>query len=68
MLIYMTTSEILKLLRNDGWFVHEHGNSHIQLKHPSRKGRVTVPDQKGDLKRSAIHMIFKQTGGIRISI
>jgi predicted RNA binding protein YcfA (HicA-like mRNA interferase family) len=64
----MTATEILKLLRNDGWLVHEQSSSHLQLKHPSRKGRVTIPDQKGDLKRTAIHAIFKQTGGIKIGI
>jgi len=64
----MTAKEILKLLRNDGWFVHEQSNSHIQLKHPSKNGRVTVPDQNGDLKKTAIHIIFKQTGGIKIGI
>ena len=64
----MTAKEILKLLRNDGWFVHEQSPSHIQLKHPSKKGRVTVPDQRGDLKKTAVHIIFKQTGGIKIGI
>ena len=64
----MTATEILKLLRNDGWVVHEQTNSHILLKHPSKNGRVTVPDQKGDLKKTALHIIFKQTGGIKIGI
>jgi len=64
----MTSTEILKLLRNDGWVVHEQVNSHILLKHPSKNGRVTVPDHKGDLKKTALHIIFKQTGGIKIGI
>jgi len=64
----MTAKEILKLLRNDGWFIHEQSNSHIQLRHPSKNGRVTVPDQKGDLKKNAIHIIFKHTGGIKIGV
>jgi len=64
----MTAKEILKLLRNDGWFVHEQSSSHIQLKHPTKNGRVTVPDQSGDLKKTAVHIIFKQTGGIKIGI
>jgi len=64
----MTAKEILKLLRDDGWVVYEQSSSHIQLKHQSKKGRVTVPDQKGDLKKTAIHIIFKQTGGIKIGV
>lgn len=64
----MTDAEILKLLRNDGWVVHEQSGSHIQLKHPTKKGRVTVPDQKGDLKKNTVFGIFKQAGGIGIGI
>ena len=64
----MTATEILKLLRNDGWVVYEQNNSHIQLKHPSKNGLVTVPDQRGDLKKTALHIIFKQTGGIKIGL
>jgi predicted RNA binding protein YcfA (HicA-like mRNA interferase family) len=64
----MTANEILKLLRNDGWLVHEQSSSHIQLKHPVKKGRITVPDQKDDLKRNTVFTIFKQAGGIGISL
>jgi predicted RNA binding protein YcfA (HicA-like mRNA interferase family) len=64
----MTSEEILKLLRNDGWFVYEQSSSHIQLKHPTKKGRITVPEHKGDLKRNTVFVIFKQAGGIGIGI
>ena len=43
----MTVREVLKLLRDDGWFFFEQNGSHIQLKHPTKKGRVTVPNHKG---------------------
>ena len=58
----MRAQEILKLLRNDGWFEYEQNGSHIQLKHLIKKGRVTVPNHKGDLKKSTVHSIFKQAG------
>jgi len=64
----MTTKEILKLLNNDGWLAHERSNSHIQLKHPIKNGRITVPEQQGDLKRNAVFAIFKKAGGIGIGI
>ena len=64
----MTTGEILKLLRNDGWFVQEQNNSHIQLKHPSKNGHVTVPEYEGDLRSGTVHSIFKAAGGIGICI
>jgi len=64
----MTAKEILKLLRKDGWIVHIQNDSHIQLKHPTKKGRVTVPDREGDLKRNTVFAVFKQAGGIGIGI
>ncbi|GHU47529.1 toxin HicA [Spirochaetia bacterium] len=58
----MTVREILKHLHNDGWFEYEQNGSHIQLKHSVKKGQVTVPCHKGDLKKSTIHSILKQAG------
>jgi predicted RNA binding protein YcfA (HicA-like mRNA interferase family) len=58
----MTAKEVLKLLRDNGWIEYEQNGSHIQLKHPSRKGRVTVPCHKGDLKKGTLHSILKQAG------
>jgi predicted RNA binding protein YcfA (HicA-like mRNA interferase family) len=56
----MTVREILKILHKDGWLKYEQNGSHIQLKHPTKKGRVTVPNHKGDLKKGTVHNIFKQ--------
>jgi predicted RNA binding protein YcfA (HicA-like mRNA interferase family) len=58
----MTVRELLKLLHDDGWFPYEQNGSHIQLKHPVKKGRVTVPNHKGDLKNGTLHSILKQAG------
>jgi predicted RNA binding protein YcfA (HicA-like mRNA interferase family) len=58
----MTVREVLKRLRDDGWSVYEQTGSHIQLKHPVKKGRVTIPNHKGDLKRGTLHSILKQAG------
>jgi predicted RNA binding protein YcfA (HicA-like mRNA interferase family) len=53
---------VLKLLRDDGWFIYERNGSHIQLKHPVKKGRVTVPNHKGDIKKGTLQSILKQAG------
>ena len=50
----------MKRLREDGWYVHEQNGSHIQLKHPVKKGRVTVPHHKGDLGKDTAHSVFTQ--------
>jgi predicted RNA binding protein YcfA (HicA-like mRNA interferase family) len=58
----VTVREVLKLLRDDGWFVCEQNGSHIQLKHPVKKGRATVPNHKGDLKKGTLHSVLAQAG------
>ena len=58
----MTAKEVLKKLKSDGWFVVEVDDSHYQLKHPTKKGRVTVPYHSGDLKPGTLNSILKQSG------
>jgi predicted RNA binding protein YcfA (HicA-like mRNA interferase family) len=58
----MTVKELLKILHDDGWRVYEQNGSHIQLKHSTKKGRVTVPNHKGDMKKGTVHSIYKQAG------
>ncbi|ADY56937.1 YcfA family protein [Syntrophobotulus glycolicus DSM 8271] len=44
----MTVIELLRILHNDGWKEVEARTegSHIQLKHPTKPGKVTVPSHK----------------------
>ncbi len=60
----MTIRQILKLLYNDGWKEVEGRTkgSHIQLKHPIKSGKVTVPNHKGDLAPGTLNSILKQAG------
>ncbi len=60
----MNFREIVKFLRKDGWVIIESRNrgSHIQLKHPVKKGKVTVPQHKGDIAPGTLNSILKQAG------
>lgn len=60
----MTVREILKVLYKDGWKDVEArtNGSHIQLKHSTKPGRVTVPNHKGDVAPSTLNSILKQAG------
>ncbi|MFW0860581.1 MAG: type II toxin-antitoxin system HicA family toxin [Dethiobacter sp.] len=60
----MKVREILKLLDKDGWREIENRNrgSHIQLKHPTKKGRVTVPTHSGDIPPGTLNSILRQAG------
>jgi len=56
------SADIIKKLKQDGWrLVHTKG-SHQQFKHPTKKGRVTVPHPKKDLPKGTVKSIYKQAG------
>ena len=55
--------DALKILRADGWVEIARRGSHRQLKHPMKKGRVTVPGKPSDdLAAGTLNSILKQAG------
>lgn len=60
----MTVREVLKLLHEGGWREVDGRTkgSHIQLKHPTKPGKVTVPAHGGDLPPGTLKSIKKQAG------
>ena len=44
----MKIREVLRLLREDGWLTVATRGSHVQLKHPTKPGRVTVAGHPND--------------------
>lgn len=58
----MRFREIEKIIKDDGWFeVHQVG-SHHQYKHPTKPGKVTIPEHPGDLNPTTVKKILKQAG------
>jgi len=57
-----SSKEILRILAQDGWTFNRQRGSHIQLEHPVKKGKVTVPYPKKNLKPKTIQSILKQAG------
>jgi predicted RNA binding protein YcfA (HicA-like mRNA interferase family) len=59
----MTVRQMLDLLKQDGWVVVATRGSHRQLKHPQKKGRVTVAGKPSDdLAPGTENSILKQAG------
>ncbi|WP_060210518.1 type II toxin-antitoxin system HicA family toxin [Sporosarcina koreensis] len=58
----MSSREILKMLKKDGWYIDDTTGSHHQLKHPSKPGKVTVPHPRKDLAIGTVNSILKQAG------
>jgi predicted RNA binding protein YcfA (HicA-like mRNA interferase family) len=53
---------ILAELKADGWYEVATRGSHVQLKHPRKPGRVTVPHPKKDLPPGTVASIRRQAG------
>jgi predicted RNA binding protein YcfA (HicA-like mRNA interferase family) len=48
--------------KRDGWVEVARKGSHVQLKHPFRKGRVAVPHPRKDLPAGTVKSIERQAG------
>jgi predicted RNA binding protein YcfA (HicA-like mRNA interferase family) len=59
----MKISDILTVLRTDGWFLVATRGSHRQFKHPVKSGRVTVAGKSSDdLAPGTLNSILNQAG------
>ena len=58
----MKAQDIIKLLKEDGWYLFDIKGSHHQFKHDIKRGKVTVPVHSGDLTPGTLNSILKQAG------
>lgn len=59
----MDSKTLKKMLLDDGWYeVRANSGSHLQYKHPIKKGKVTLPHPKKDLPPKTLKSILKQAG------
>jgi len=58
----MDSREVIRALTRDGWYEVNQVGSHKQFKHPTKKGRATVPHPKRDIPLGTLKSIEKQTG------
>lgn len=60
--IQMRFREIEKQLLDDGWSLVDVRGSHHQYKHPTKSGKVTIPNHRGDIPQRVVNSILKQAG------
>jgi predicted RNA binding protein YcfA (HicA-like mRNA interferase family) len=58
----MKSTDVIKQLKADGWYLVHVVGSHHQFKHPTKAGKVTVPHPKKDLPLPTVRSILKQAG------
>lgn len=57
----MRYREVAKRLKADGWYEVGQRGSHHQFKHPTKTGKITVPEHAGkDVDMEIVKQIFKQ--------
>jgi predicted RNA binding protein YcfA (HicA-like mRNA interferase family) len=56
----MKSADIISALKSDGWYQVAHEGSHVQFKHPTKPGRVTVPHPKKDIPIGTLKSIERQ--------
>lgn len=56
----MKSADIIAALKQDGWEQVAQKGSHVQFKHPTKPGRVTVPHPKKDIPLGTLKSIEKQ--------
>jgi predicted RNA binding protein YcfA (HicA-like mRNA interferase family) len=58
----MNSREIIAAIQRDGWVQVAQRGSHVQFKHPTKKGRVTVPHPERDIPIGTLKSIERQAG------
>jgi len=62
-LLRVKVSEILKILKKDGWFLHRNGSKHDLYRHPKKEGQIPVPRHTSqELKKGTEESILKSAG------
>jgi predicted RNA binding protein YcfA (HicA-like mRNA interferase family) len=56
----MDSRDIISALKADGWVQVAQKGSHVQFKHPTKLGRVTVPHPRRDVPKGTFKSIEKQ--------
>lgn len=54
--------EIIKLLKEDGWFEIGANGSHHYFKHPTKPGKITVPHPRNSYPHKTQKSILKDAG------
>jgi predicted RNA binding protein YcfA (HicA-like mRNA interferase family) len=56
-------AEVVRALERAGLDVHESHGSHVQMKHPTKPGRITAPyHSRFDIPKHVVRSIIRQAG------
>jgi predicted RNA binding protein YcfA (HicA-like mRNA interferase family) len=58
----LSSTDVIRLLKADGWILVRTKGSHQHFKHTGKPGIVTVPHPKKDIPTGTLKSIAKQAG------
>lgn len=59
----MKVSEMLRVLKKDGWYLYREGRNHSMYRHNTKEGTVILPRHpSAELKKGTEQSILKQAG------
>ena len=58
----MKFRELENIILSDGWQFKNCIGSHNHYTHPSKLGKVTIPNHKGDVSKAVVNSVYKQAG------
>lgn len=59
----MKVRDVIRLIENEGWFQVAQKGSHRQFRHPTKRGKVTVPGKMSDdIRVGTLRSILRQAG------
>lgn len=57
---YMKCSELMRLLKSDGWFVVRQEGSHVMMRHSIKDGQLVVPNYDSkEVKKGLLAALLK---------
>ncbi|MBI2844046.1 MAG: type II toxin-antitoxin system HicA family toxin [Armatimonadetes bacterium] len=62
----ITAKQVIKALKRAGWMVDRTSGSHVQFRHPSRPGTVTVPKHPGEILIPKLLMAILEQAGLSV--
>ena len=58
----MKSSELLRILKKNGWFIIRQSGSHLMMEHSEKNGIISFPfHASSEVKKGLLHAILKKT-------
>ncbi len=58
----LSSRDVIRILRGDGWQPFAQKGSHQHFRHPTKPGKVTLPAGKKVIPTGTLRHIFRQAG------